>query len=684
MRIETGMLEVEFTDDATSLWRIGVRGGTRSISLRAPVVEIDGQAVTIKPSKLTRSSEAKRFSDGVVEHVVSGTCAEGLELKVILRIAEDSPVVRFCYVVSSSRPRRLTKSAGKDSLRYLSFSLQGFDRIKELRFSEFNELAHSYVLSEREIEARYFKNSMRVMGPMLVVEGDGQCALLAYEHGSQTPDAFLNFGLSPDRTVSLDAVKGNYLSGQKLDAANSYRTIWFQVAIIEGGEDDLARLYRDFVLRYQTRNKGSRRPDIFYNTWAYQERNKWRNRKKFLDSMHQDRIMAEIDVAHRMGVDVFVLDTGWYEKTGDWAVNRQRFPDGLKSVKAKLDGYGMRMGLWFDPTAAALTSAMYQNHVDCQRYHRGQTWMYQIWETEESTGMCLVSRYADAFANELIRLYHEVGVSYFKWDAIGQYFCDDHRHAHGGAEHENQERADSYAFQLLTFMNHVVDRLCAACPDAIVDFDVTEGGRTVGLGFLAAGKYFLVNNGPYFPNYDIPYDHENLWSNIFVHPGAARTWICRTPLTFDRWIPSVLFLTHYLPDDPAESQLVNIASLILGQNGIWGDLLAISDEGIERFGKLLGLYKQVKHAVTESSPVRNGAVGGSPEIHEKISAKTGQGAVVIFSSARAASTYVTAGRVNRRIWHTENVACEFDASGRAIITADMKQTGVAIIFFGVE
>ena len=65
------------------------------------------------------------------------------------------------------------------------------------------------------------------------------------------------------------------------------------------------------------------------------------------------------------------------------------------------------------------------------------------------------------------------------------------------------ERADSYAFQQVAYMARVVDKLCAACPEAIVDFDITEGGRSVGLGFLSAGKYFLINNGPYNHNYNM-------------------------------------------------------------------------------------------------------------------------------------------------------------------------------------
>ncbi|HUW32360.1 MAG TPA: hypothetical protein VM223_12175, partial [Planctomycetota bacterium] len=272
--------------------------------------------------------------------------------------------------------------------------------------------------------------------------------------------------------------------------------------------------------------------------------------------------------------------------------------------------------------------------------------------------------------------------TYFKWDAIGQYGCDCPGHFHGDAAAGESERAHNYAFNVGRYMARVVDKLCAACPEAIVDFDITEGGRFVGLGWLAAGKYFLINNGPYYHNYNIPAGE--IWSNIFVYPGPARGWICRTPLSFDKWIPSVLFLTHYLPDDPADSQLINIASLILGQNGIWGDLLSISEEGIATFGTLLRLYKQVRDDITESCPVRSGNVGGSPEIHEKINAATGRGAVCIFSSAKGEYSYVTANEADKHVWHTDGVSVTFDKQDRARITARFEKAGAKIVMFGVE
>ncbi|MDZ7607407.1 MAG: hypothetical protein U5K79_17885 [Cyclobacteriaceae bacterium] len=313
---------------------------------------------------------------------------------------------------------------------------------------------------------------------------------------------------------------------------------------------------------------------------------------------------------------------------------------------------------------------------------KGQPW--KVWETEESYGMCLVSPYKDAFADELIRLNKELGVTYFKWDAIGQYECNDAGHFHGDSTNTPQERLDSYAFEIGRAMNYVVDKLARACPEAIVDFDITEGGRTVGLGFLASGKYFLINNGPYYFNYDIPFDRDKDNWNIFFFPGPARGWICRTPLQYDKWFPTVLFLTHYIPDDPIANQSICLGSLMLGQNGIWGDLPAISDEGVAYFNQVLGRYKQVRSDITLASLTSDGVVGGSPEVYEKMNPSNGKGLIVMFSSHRGDYTYITKVKPNSTIWHNNGVEVTLMQDGYARISAHFEGADAKIIFFGTE
>jgi alpha-galactosidase len=669
------------------LWQYGAVGQSSAYRFTPPTFSIDGKQVSAEVAHFAPIGVPIHLDNGATEYTFEGALAQDshLQLRVQFQVNEETPVIRFRYILKGDRPRTLTAPGGANSLTYLETSLRQLPDAEEVTLSNFAQLTHSYTLSEQKIEDRYFQDSGTFVGPILAASDNHQSFMLAYEHGGQIPDAFLQYQLSPDRSVRLTAVKGNYVSGQTIDANHSYQSLWMETAAAQGGIDQLASHYRRFVLKYMTQNPATRRPYIFYNTWNFQERNKWFNGRPYLESMNEDRILKEIDVAHRMGVDVFVLDTGWYEKTGDWTVSTKRFPDGLKAVKQKLDGYGMQLGLWFGPTTAAVSSRVAREHPEWRRSWDGKVGEPQeVWETEKSYDMCMVSGYADAFADELIRLAREVGVTYFKWDAIDQYGCNDPHHDHGGENNTPQERTDSYAFQLVQYMSRVADKVAAAVPGAIVDFDVTESGRAMGLGFLSSGKYFLINNGPYYRSYDIPIDLSRTNSNLFFYQGPARTWIARTPLTFDKWIPSTLFLTHYFPDDPQQWQEVSVASLILGQDGIWGDLLKVSDSGAAFIGEMLTRYKQVRDDITESDPVVTGIVSASPEIHEKISATTGRGAVVIFATERGKYRYITSHKVADDHWVSEGVTLSTDAAGRARIEATFDKPGAKILFFGVR
>jgi alpha-galactosidase len=685
----TSKLTIDPNGGRGTSWTLESANGTLALSFDYPTVEIDGEERRLVLTRFEQAEQPRRLSNGVTQYQFSARAEQipGLLFEIEYRVSDASPVLRFRYKISSTVPRSLTKTGGADSLSYLKMSCAPATSLKEVQLSQFNSFVHSFCLSENAVDEHDFKNSASVMGPLLVGVSSDSAFLVGYEHGSQVPDAFLQFDLTPTRDVILRAVKGNYHHGQRVDGDTAFQTVWMQAGVVDGGEEELATAYRGFVLNDMTLNAASRQPLLFYNTWAHQERVKAWQKRPYLADMNEARMLAEIDVAARMGIDVFVIDTGWYEKTGDWRVSTERFPNGLAPVKAKLDGYGMKLGLWFNPTVAAVSSEMRRKHEDCLMTHNGKPQdPHEIWETEASQGLCLVSRYGDAFADELIRLAREVGVTYFKWDAIGQYGCDAPGHGHGTEENAPEERRQRYGFELGGAMARVVDKVCAACPEAIVDFDITEGGRTVGLQFLSAGKYFLINNGPYNFDYNAPIPADGN-VNLFFFPGPARGWICRTPLTYDKWIPSVLFLTHYLPDDrytvygwggnnrevtEPESQWANLASLVLGQNGIWGDLLNVTEEGVTRIGDFLRRYKQVRDDITEATLVRTGQVGGSPEVYEKIGSR-GRGVVSLFASAPGTYTYVTRTPVVESAWHNDGVTVTRDATGHGVLRATFRR-----------
>ena len=660
-----------YTDETAALiYRLA--GCGEEIPFSWPTLEIDGETVAAAPESAAVTD--RRFLNKEIEQItLQGRFGGRFTLTMKLRVCAATPFVRFSYAVSAPTSARLTKKNG-ENLTYLTWPDAKDARRTEVRFSEYNQLFHGYCL--RELPA--FVHEDELMGPMLTEEREGFAMLAAYEHGSTSPDRFLCFTRT-GTGVALRAVKGNYWNHQPLDA-HPLETIWFQIGAVKGDGSDLARAYRAFQLSYCSLNAESRKPYIFYNTWAFQERNKFYNRQQYLSSMTQERIEREIDVAHRMGVDVFVIDAGWFQKTGDWPANRQRFPDGMAHIRDLLEARGMKLGLWFGPTSAALTSEMLRRHPGDLTCLEGETpGSFGVWETEESYEMCMVSPYWEDFADRLIELARTVGVRYFKWDGVGMYGCDRANHFHGDETAAPGDRHDCYSFLVGVYLSKVADKLCAAVPDAIVDMDITESGRCVGLGFLSAGKYFAINNGPYYQNFDaaVPQD---VWTNVFVHPGPARTWIMRQGLSFDKWIPSVLMMAHYLPDDPERSQRMNLASLMLGQNGIWGDLPAVSEEGVALFGRVLGIYKRLRDDITRAYPVVYGQPGETPEVYEKIS-DSGRGMAVLFGNQSGGYTYRLTAKTDKNA--TVFGPAEVLRDGAAtLIRFRCDAPEAAIVFFG--
>ncbi len=691
-KIENTMFSVKFSSNTENLWEYKIKSKGASLKIKAPVFEINGNSVVCSVDKFNRLSEPVVLTNGVSEYVFQGNvkALPELKIKVIFRLSPDNAVLRYKYVISGSENIKLTKSKGTDNIVYFGTSTSKYNKVKEVQFSNYDDKFHSYILKEQTIEPRFFENNSSVMGPMLVMENKDHSFLMAYEHGSQYGNEFLHFNLQKDRSVSISAVKGNYLNNQSTADGKEFETVWFEIAGVNGDEDMLAAQYRTFMLKYISQNLESRKPYIFYNTWGRQERVKWAG-NTYLSTMNLKQTLDEIEQAHKMGIDVFVLDVGWFLKTGDWTLNTSDkfYPDTLRQVTALLNKYNMKLGLWFNPKMAALSSKMLERNKNYRTSIVGKMEdASKVWETEESVPLCLMSPYWSDYAEVLISLAKTYNISYFKWDAIWQGDCDAAGHYHGTELNSQQERRDNNAFLQPIYLSKIIDKVSAACPEVIFDFDITEEGRCVGLTLLSSGKYFAINNGPYFHNFDLaptwksPLANKN--SNVFVNPGPARGWFLRPVLSFDKWIPSVLFLTHYQSDEPRSSQWLNMASLLLGQNGIWGEILNTSPEATQLFSHVLSKYKQISNDITLATLLSYGEPGESSEIYEKINPATGKGEVIIFGIGNRVINYITKLKVNQKIWHNEGVSVTFDQKRRAIIKSNFTETSAKIIFFGVE
>jgi alpha-galactosidase len=85
-----------------------------------------------------------------------------------------------------------------------------------------------------------------------------------------------------------------------------------------------------------------------------------------------NRIASLFEPAKELGVELFLLDDGWFGNKyprvndhaglGDWQPNRQRLPDGLAPLAAEAVKHGLRFGIWMEPEMVNPKSELFHEH----------------------------------------------------------------------------------------------------------------------------------------------------------------------------------------------------------------------------------------------------------------------------------------------------------------------------------
>ena len=99
---------------------------------------------------------------------------------------------------------------------------------------------------------------------------------------------------------------------------------------------------------------------LVLNTW-----------EAFYFDIDEEKLLKLADQAKQLGIDTLVVDDGWFSTRnadnsglGDWQVNREKFPDGLKVFSEKIAAKGINLGIWIEPEMVNPDSDLYRNHPD--------------------------------------------------------------------------------------------------------------------------------------------------------------------------------------------------------------------------------------------------------------------------------------------------------------------------------
>ena len=88
----------------------------------------------------------------------------------------------------------------------------------------------------------------------------------------------------------------------------------------------------------------------------------------------QEKLVSLFSGARELGVDMFLLDDGWFANKyprnndkaglGDWEVNRSKLPDGIPFLVREAEKAGIKFGIWIEPEMVNPKSELYENHPD--------------------------------------------------------------------------------------------------------------------------------------------------------------------------------------------------------------------------------------------------------------------------------------------------------------------------------
>ena len=166
------------------------------------------------------------------------------------------------------------------------------------------------------------------------------------------------------------------------------------------------RLYRERLVRGAWRDR--ERP-ILINNWE----------ATYFD-FTADKLAAIARTAGQLGIELFVLDDGWFGKRnddttslGDWVVDTKKLPAGLGDVGRRIQAEGLRFGLWFEPEMISVDSDLYRAHPDwCLHIPgRGRTEVRQQLVLDFSR-----PEVVDAIYAQVAAILREAPVGYMKWD----------------------------------------------------------------------------------------------------------------------------------------------------------------------------------------------------------------------------------------------------------------------------
>ena len=356
-------------------------------------------------------------------------------------------------------------------------------------------------------------------------------------------------------------------------------------------------------------------PLVTYNTWF-----------TYGTAVDEDAMRQEIQSAADLGVELFVLDAGWYPASPDptdyttgigvWEADPDRFPSGLGALSDLAHSYGMRFGLWVEPERVDLKTvgrpglvkehwlAMSNGAYD-PGTPNGQATYAQV---------CLASPEAQQWiVDRLSRLIDEAHPDYLKWDNNYWLNCDREGHGHGADE-------GNYAHNV--GLRSVLAQLRQRYPDLMIE-NCSGGGNRLEPGMLAWSDTAWMD------------DHSSIAPHV-RHNLEGLSVVMPPPVLL-----SFVFGGEWDGDQRGDLSLA-FRSRMPGMLGATWHGADLSDADRAGIRQEVAIYKEIRDTLADSSaqlltPQVSDGGQGNWDVLQETSTATGQSVVFAFENTGSGS-----------------------------------------------
>jgi alpha-galactosidase len=366
--------------------------------------------------------------------------------------------------------------------------------------------------------------------------------------------------------------------GYLLKPGEQLETPPFYAGFTNGGTGEASRILHHFE-RAHILPGGENAPlrPVLYNSWEATEFN-----------VSEEGQIALAEKAGKLGVERFVIDDGWFGQRkddhaglGDWYVNKEKFPHGLKPVIDRVHALGMDFGIWVEPEMVNPNSDLYRKHPDWAMNFPGRP------RTEGRNQLLLNLAREDVkeyVFNWLDQLVSNNDIAFLKWDYNRNW-------SEPGWDAVPVDEQKKIYVTYVRNLYDILDRLRAKHPKLEIE-SCSGGGGRVDLGILKrTEEVWTSDNTDALDRLTL----QDGFSQAYT-PGIMMAWVTDVPSGIDQRVVPLKF---------------RFLVAMSGSLGLGGNLNKYSPEDLQAAAGYVSFYKRIRPTVQRGALYRLIAPEGS-------------------------------------------------------------------------